>query len=59
MIFMWNDSFSFTFVEPATMTPLEQAVFAWTGEIASLTLTCPGGMSRNRQLRGQGDARRR
>jgi hypothetical protein len=32
----WNDSFSFTFVEPATMTPSEQAVFAWTGEIAAL-----------------------
>jgi hypothetical protein len=34
MIFIWNDSFSFTFVEPATLTPSEQAVFAWTGEIA-------------------------
>jgi hypothetical protein len=32
----WNDSFSFTFVEPGTMTPSEQAVLAWTGEIAAL-----------------------
>ena len=32
----WNDSFSFTFVEPRTMTASEQAVFAWTGEIAAL-----------------------
>ena len=32
----WNDSFSFTFVEPRAMTASEQAVFAWTGEIAAL-----------------------
>jgi hypothetical protein len=32
----WNDSFSFTFVEPRTMTASEQAVFAWTGEITAL-----------------------
>lgn len=32
----WNDSFSFTFVEPRTMTAPEQAVFARTGEIAAL-----------------------
>jgi hypothetical protein len=32
----WNDSFSFTFVEPRTMTPSEQVVFARTGEIAAL-----------------------
>ena len=32
----WNDSFSFTFVEPKEMTASEQAVFAWTGEIAAL-----------------------
>jgi hypothetical protein len=32
----WNDSFSFTFVEPRTMTASEQAVFARTGEIAAL-----------------------
>jgi hypothetical protein len=32
----WNDSFSFTFVAPAAMSPSEQAVFAWTGEIAAL-----------------------
>lgn len=32
----WNDSFSFTFVEPRTMTAAEQAVFARTGEIAAL-----------------------
>ena len=32
----WNDSFSFTFVEPGTMTVSEQTVFARTGEIAGL-----------------------
>jgi hypothetical protein len=32
----WNDSFSFTFVEPRTMTASEQAVFARTEEIATL-----------------------
>jgi hypothetical protein len=32
----WNDSFSFTFVEPSAMTAPEQAVFARTGEIATL-----------------------
>ena len=32
----WNDSFSFTFVQPRTMTAAEQAVFARTGEIAAL-----------------------
>jgi hypothetical protein len=32
----WNDSFSFTFVKPSTMTAPEQAVFARTGEIAAL-----------------------
>lgn len=32
----WNDSFSFTFVEPSSMTAPEQAVFARTGEIAAL-----------------------
>jgi hypothetical protein len=31
-----DDSFSFTFVEPRTMTAAEQAVFARTGEIATL-----------------------
>jgi hypothetical protein len=31
---MERHSFSFTFVEPGAMTPSEQAVFAWTGEIA-------------------------
>lgn len=28
----WNDSFSFTFVEPSTMTASEQAVVARTGD---------------------------
>jgi len=32
----WNDSFSFTFVDPRTMTAPEQAVLAQTGEIAAL-----------------------
>ena len=32
----WNDSFSFTFVEPSAMAAPEQAVFARTGEIAAL-----------------------
>ena len=32
----WNDSFSFTFVGPAAMTPAEQAVYARTREIAAL-----------------------
>jgi hypothetical protein len=32
----WNDSFSFTFVSPAAMTPAEQAVYARTREIAAL-----------------------
>jgi hypothetical protein len=32
----WNDSFSFTFLEPRTMTAAEQAVFARTGQIAAL-----------------------
>jgi hypothetical protein len=32
----WNDSFSFTFVEPAAMTPAEQAVYARTTDIAAL-----------------------
>jgi hypothetical protein len=32
----WNDSFSFTFVDPAVMTSAEQAVYARTREIAAL-----------------------
>jgi hypothetical protein len=32
----WNDSFSFAFVAPGAMSASEQAVFAWTGEIAAL-----------------------
>jgi hypothetical protein len=32
----WNDSFSFTFVDPAAMTPAEQAVYARTRDIAAL-----------------------
>jgi hypothetical protein len=32
----WNDSFSFTFVEPSAMSAPEQAVFARTGEITAL-----------------------
>lgn len=32
----WNDSFSFTFVDPGLMTPAEQAVYARTREIAAL-----------------------
>jgi hypothetical protein len=32
----WNDSFSFTFVGPAAMTPAEQAVYRRTSEIAAL-----------------------
>jgi hypothetical protein len=32
----WNDSFSFTFVDPAAMTPAEQAVHARTREIGAL-----------------------
>jgi hypothetical protein len=32
----WNDSFSFTFVGPAAMTPAEQAVYGRTREIAAL-----------------------
>jgi hypothetical protein len=32
----WNDSFSFTFVDPAAMTPAEQAVYTRTREIATL-----------------------
>jgi hypothetical protein len=32
----WNDSFSFTFVGPAAMTPGEQAVYGRTREIAAL-----------------------
>ena len=32
----WNDSFSFTFVDPASMTPAEQANYSRTPEIAAL-----------------------
>ena len=32
----WNDSFAFTFVDPAAMTPAEQAVYARTRDIAAL-----------------------
>jgi hypothetical protein len=32
----WNDSFSFSFVDPAAMTPAEQAVYGRTREIAAL-----------------------
>lgn len=32
----WNDSFSFTFIDPAAMTPAEQAVYARTRAIAAL-----------------------
>jgi hypothetical protein len=32
----WNNSFSFTFIDPAAMTPAEQAVYARTREIAAL-----------------------
>jgi hypothetical protein len=32
----WNDSFSFTFVDPAAMTSAEQAIYARTREIAAL-----------------------
>lgn len=32
----WNESFSFTFIDPAAMTPAEQAVYARTREIAAL-----------------------
>jgi hypothetical protein len=32
----WNDSFSFTFIEPAAMTSAERAVFSRTGEIGAL-----------------------
>jgi hypothetical protein len=34
----WNDSFSFTFVRPETMTPAERAVYMRTGEIAALVM---------------------
>jgi hypothetical protein len=32
----WNDSFSFTFIDPDAMTPAEQAVYARTREIGAL-----------------------
>jgi hypothetical protein len=32
----WNDSFSFSFVDPAAMTAQERAVYARTGEISAL-----------------------
>jgi hypothetical protein len=37
----WNDSFSFTFIDPAAMTPAEQAVYARTREIAALAKVDP------------------
>jgi len=35
----WNDSFSFTFVDPAAMTPAERAVYARTADITALART--------------------
>lgn len=41
----WNDSFSFTFVDPAQLTQAEQDVFALTGPAAKLAgVTCGRGI---------------
>jgi hypothetical protein len=36
LVMLYENSFSFTFVEPRAITASEQGVFAWTGEIAAL-----------------------